>query len=719
MAESENRSFDRFAILMEGEDEAQYRIQIDFEGIDPDDDTLATVTGLPPSYDDLIAQSGPGTPQRSWRRDPAAAGSGDLVMCIGDTETLKAFGGRLFEAVLPGAMATAYGVRFNASRYHRRGTRIRIDLPPDRPELATVPWEAMWWRSNDLFPAIEPETPLFRYQSAGIAAPPPEPLTGTLKLLIAIAVPQQDLDARQELIKIEQRVQDAALRNNVKVETLTIAAATRSELARQLDLFEPDVLHFIGHGDFVPGQDGGRGTGYLYLVGEGGGYDRISARDVRDLISLVNPRLVVLNTCMGAMADRFDRFGGTAQSLLQRAVPYVVAMQYPISDKAALEFSDYFYGWLLRGRAVDAAVARGRRAIHALPEPEKIEMITPVLYSSVAEPGPLFVPGPAMRERAAPPAAEAGPPARERSGRFMLVAGVAAGLLVVAAGSVWMSSGSAPGTAPVDAGNTASLEEEGPPPPDVSNTMENAKQLEGVIVTGAQNAPAAPRIAYEARARAAAEPQMTAPAAEPLMAPAEEGASAIRMPEIVARPPIAAPADPSELGRRARRRAEQDLGRVTGGLNQMVAGGDATMQVRSPNRGPAGGAGPPAQPLPVFFGFGSVSPDPQAMTVLRQWAEQYRLLPGPVTVVGHADSVGSPAVNQRVGLRRARAVADMLVRLGVPEEAIAVESRGESEPLLPTADGVAEPRNRRVEVVVGAPREEQPEQRAEEPIDGR
>lgn len=77
-----------------------------------------------------------------------------------------------------------------------------------------------------------------------------------------------------------------------------------------------------------------------------------------------------------------------------------------------------------------------------------------------------------------------------------------------------------------------------------------------------------------------------------------------------------------------------------------------------------------------------------------------RPAPG-IKVVGHTDRIGSVEDNDRLGLLRAQKVEAELIRLlGLDEESISVSSRGEREPLVPIADDVPEPRNRRVEIFV-------------------
>jgi outer membrane protein OmpA-like peptidoglycan-associated protein len=69
-------------------------------------------------------------------------------------------------------------------------------------------------------------------------------------------------------------------------------------------------------------------------------------------------------------------------------------------------------------------------------------------------------------------------------------------------------------------------------------------------------------------------------------------------------------------------------------------------------------------------------------------------------VNGYTDSSGTPKYNQGLSIRRAQVVASELVKDGVPKSAIVIQGFGETHQLVPTADGVREPQNRRVEIII-------------------
>ena len=125
--------------------------------------------------------------------------------------------------------------------------------------------------------------------------------------------------------------------------------------------------------------------------------------------------------------------------------------------------------------------------------------------------------------------------------------------------------------------------------------------------------------------------------------------------------------------------------------------------------GPAPVAAPPAAPAAplaarkvflVFFDWDRDTITPEGMQIVQQAAASFRAgAPVTIQVTGYADRSGSPGYNQRLSERRANNVASAMVRLGVPRSQMAVGGRGENDNRVPTADGVREPQNRRVEIV--------------------
>ena len=71
-----------------------------------------------------------------------------------------------------------------------------------------------------------------------------------------------------------------------------------------------------------------------------------------------------------------------------------------------------------------------------------------------------------------------------------------------------------------------------------------------------------------------------------------------------------------------------------------------------------------------------------------------------VQITGHTDTEGASDSNDRLSMARAAEIRTALVAEGLPVSNAKVTGRGERELRVPTADGVAEPRNRRVEVII-------------------
>jgi hypothetical protein len=106
----------------------------------------------------------------------------------------------------------------------------------------------------------------------------------------------------------------------------------------------------------------------------------------------------------------------------------------------------------------------------------------------------------------------------------------------------------------------------------------------------------------------------------------------------------------------------------------------------------------------VLFGFDQSTLDPTAQATVAAAAEEFqRTGSASISVVGHTDTSGSATYNQALSERRDQAVADELVRLGVPASAISGEAVGEAQLAVPTGDGVPEAQNRRVDIQIAPP----------------
>lgn len=110
----------------------------------------------------------------------------------------------------------------------------------------------------------------------------------------------------------------------------------------------------------------------------------------------------------------------------------------------------------------------------------------------------------------------------------------------------------------------------------------------------------------------------------------------------------------------------------------------------------------PERSYMVFFDFGSAALTPNVANTLDGVAVAYKQAGNvEVVVAGHTDRAGSAQYNQQLSKQRAEAVRGYLLAKGIPDEMQKIIAMGESAPLVKTADGVAEARNRRVEITFG------------------
>ncbi|MEP6872575.1 MAG: CHAT domain-containing protein [Anaerolineaceae bacterium] len=258
------------------------------------------------------------------------------------------------------------------------GLRIRLRLS-ETPELADLPWEYLYNAPLNRFLSLSTETPVVRYLDLPERV---QPLCVELpiRVLVMVASPNDypPLDVEVEWSKLKDALKDLEADGRVILERLP--TATLQGLQRRLRRESCHVFHFIGHGGFSEQH----ADGLLVLEGNTGRADPVSSQYLGALLHDHRPlRVAVLNACEGARGGRTDPFAGTAQSLVQQGIPAVIAMQFEITDEAAVIFAHELYLSIADGCAIDTALGEARKALFSqVSEPE---WGTPVLYMRASD----------------------------------------------------------------------------------------------------------------------------------------------------------------------------------------------------------------------------------------------------------------------------------------------------------------------------------------------
>jgi len=303
-----------------------------------------------------------GRPRRTGRR-------GDSPLM----QNVKTFGQRLFETVFDGEVRGCFRSSLDEATRQEAGLRLRLRMT-NTPELADLPWEYLYNPALNHFLATSKATPVVRYldlpeRIRPLRVKPP------LKVLTMISSPKDyaALAVEKEWTKLNQALDDLKRRNLVALERLD--NATLEALQKRLRQNEYHIFHFIGHGEF----DKHNRDGVLIFEDDNEKGVALPGQNLGTLLHDARTlRLVLLNACEGARGSRSDPFSGTAQSLVQQGIPAVIAMQFEISDDAAIIFAQEFYAAIADGHPIDMALSETRQTI--LVKGNEIEWAAPVLY---------------------------------------------------------------------------------------------------------------------------------------------------------------------------------------------------------------------------------------------------------------------------------------------------------------------------------------------------
>jgi formylglycine-generating enzyme required for sulfatase activity len=320
-------------------------------------------------------------------------------MLSAEEQAVQDFGRDLFNALLADDVRTRYDLMRRRAQTEGRGLRVKLRILS--PELAALPWEFLYDSRQNEYVCLSRHTPLVRTLEL---TQPGQPLTvrPPLRVLGLIASPNDlpKLDVAREKGRIETALKDLLVDRLVELHWL--AGQTWRDLQRAMRGGPWHVFHFIGHGKFDRNAD----EGVVALADDYGDTYHLRASQLALLLA-DHPtlRFALLNACEGAQGGGRDIFSSTASILIGRGLPAALAMQYEITDRAAIEFARSFYEALADGLPVDAAVGEARKSIR-LAVANTVEWGTPVLYMRSPD-GVLFDLQPSLAVREAEQRAEA------------------------------------------------------------------------------------------------------------------------------------------------------------------------------------------------------------------------------------------------------------------------------------------------------------------------
>ena len=346
----------------------------DVRAVDAAGKTAVGVFTVPMSAEELeqtvlrLAQTGTtrrAKPSAGPRRDVGVSADRPII----DAERL---GGSLAQALLADDVGASYKAATERAESHGHGIRMTLSLA-GAPRLLSVPWEFLYERPR--FLASQRRTPIVRLLETGSPSAAPV-IDGAVRILGIVASPKDlaPLDVDGERKRIEQALASVVAAGHVRLDWLEPASPRSLRLALRDGNYH--AIHYVGHSDFTAD-----GNGVIYLEDPADGNSvEVDETLFANLLSDQNMlRLVVLNSCEGARTTLTDPYAGVATTLVQLGVPAVVAMQFEISDRAAIVFAEELYTNLIGRRdPIDASVAEARKAIYS--DVDKVEWATPVLF---------------------------------------------------------------------------------------------------------------------------------------------------------------------------------------------------------------------------------------------------------------------------------------------------------------------------------------------------
>lgn len=293
---------------------------------------------------------------------------------------LQTFGSLLYRILFPGSVGRLYERCLAEAQNTRQRLRVQVSFTEESAHMASVPWEFLYQPEKSFF-ATDVDLVFSRYIRSTImprqhAVAPADDSRLSILLVSSKPVDLGPVVSNGVIEPIQQFAN--AYPDLIAVETFN--TPTIDGFLDKIEEVKPHVLHFIGHGHFNERE----AKGEIALLDAGRNARWVRDNEFADFFVHMRsiPRLAFLHICEGGAVDFSTTYTGLAPQLIRVGVQAVVAMQYPISNDAAVIFSQAFYHELAKGEPIDNAVQNGRwRMTTRIPGAYDSRIFgTPVLY---------------------------------------------------------------------------------------------------------------------------------------------------------------------------------------------------------------------------------------------------------------------------------------------------------------------------------------------------
>lgn len=288
-----------------------------------------------------------------------------------NVKQIRKFGSSLFNSVFQGPVLDC----FQSQREDH--IRLRLYFQKEQSELLRIPWEFMF--DGRHFLAASPKMTVTRALE-GLSCGKKKPVGRKLRILGVISSPldlpgSHRLQTDKERMLIHQAFDNTYVSDMIEIDFLDTASIRNIQEA--LDKEEYHILHFTGHGIYSRQES----ICYLLLEDDFGSAMRVDNDTVADLLSRYQSlRLVVLSGCQTALSAGHRVMGSLPAPLLAKNIPAVIAMQYSVTDRSAMDLIRTFYTGIGEGLPLDLALTNARRTLLASRNEGMVDFGTPVLY---------------------------------------------------------------------------------------------------------------------------------------------------------------------------------------------------------------------------------------------------------------------------------------------------------------------------------------------------